>query len=312
MERLFLFFYHYRAFFTFLLLEFLCIVLIVSSNHYQRAMFLNSSGSFVANLNSFSYSVSEYFSLHETNLQLAEENAELRNQLEHYQKPAYPLDLPPALADTVAVDSTMTLPAQSAAPYQKPGAATSPAMLDTTATVIYYDYISAKVVNNSVGRFTNFITIDKGSDAGVEEGMAVINHAGIVGKVKGTSRHYSVVTSLLNIDVMASAKIKRTGHFGTVQWSGKDPMYVNLKFIPPHVKPVLGDSVVTSGFNSVFPEDILIGTIEEVELNDAALFYDLKVKLSQDFRKLSYVTVVKSNLKVEQDSLEHPFQQLQP
>jgi rod shape-determining protein MreC len=82
---------------------------------------------------------------------------------------------------------------------------------------------------------------------------------------------------------------------------------VNFNFIPPHVKPVVGDTVVTSGYNTIFPSDILIGTIEEVQLNEAALFYDLRVKLFQDFQKLTFVEVVKSNLKDEQDSLEVPF-----
>jgi rod shape-determining protein MreC len=48
----------------------------------------------------------------------------------------------------------------------------------------------------------------------------------------------------------------------------------------------------------------MVGTIAEVKLRDEALFYDLKVKLSQDFRKLSFVTIVKRNLQPEQDSLE--------
>jgi rod shape-determining protein MreC len=110
--------------------------------------------------------------------------------------------------------------------------------------------------------------------------------------------------SLLNIDMMVSASIKRTGHFGSIQWDGRDPEIVNLKFIPPHVKPVKGDTIVTSGYNAIFPEGIVIGVIDDVKLADAALFYELDVKLMQDFRKLSFVTVVKSQLKQEQDSLE--------
>jgi rod shape-determining protein MreC len=102
---------------------------------------------------------------------------------------------------------------------------------------------------------------------------------------------------------MVSARLKRTEHFGTVQWDGQDPDIVEFKYIPRHVKPAVGDSVVTSGY-AIFPDGIMIGTIAEVNLRDENLFYDLKVKLSQDFRKLSFVTVVKSNLKAEQDSLE--------
>lgn len=276
MERLFLFFYQNRAFFTFLLLEIICIWLIVSSNHYQSAQFFNSSNNMVAAINGFSHGVGEYFSLRRTNEDLARENAALRTALEKRTQLLYAVRAQ-GVADTTIVNR--------------------------------FEYVSAKVVNNSVDRVINFITIDRGSSSGIEEGMAVIGNSGAVGKIKATSEHYSVVTSLLNVDVMISAMIKRTEHFGTVQWDGKDPLFINLNYIPRHVRPVIGDSVVTSGYNAIFPEDIMIGTIEEIQLNDAAQFYDLKVRLSQDFQRLSYVAVVKSNLKVEQDSLELPFQE---
>ena len=125
-----------------------------------------------------------------------------------------------------------------------------------------------------------------------------------VGKVKLVSKHYGVVTSILHIDVMVSAVLKRTEHFGTVHWDGIDPDLVEFKYIPRHVNPVVGDTVITSGYNAVFPPGIAIGVIEEVKLNEEALFYDLKVKLSQDFRKLSYVNVVKNYRQPELDSLE--------
>jgi rod shape-determining protein MreC len=278
MERLFLFFFQYRAFFIFLSLEVLCAWLIVSSNHYQSAQFFNSSNTLVANLNRFSFGVREYFSLRETNLILSDENARLRTQLER---------------------SSQILPSSQTI------------IADTTLTK-RFEFVSAKVVNNSVDRFTNFLTIDKGSNAGIREGMAVISGSGAVGKVKATSRHYSVVTSVLNTDVMVSAMLKRTGHFGTVQWDGRDPQYVLLNYIPRHVKPEIGDSIVTSGYNAIFPPDIMIGTIEDKQLNDAALFYELRVKLSQDFRQLTFVAIVKSNLKAEQDSLENQVNEMNP
>ena len=86
---------------------------------------------------------------------------------------------------------------------------------------------------------------------------------------------------------------------------------VQFKYIPRHVKPAVGDTVVTSGFNAIFPEGIMIGTISEVDLSPEALTYDLKVVLSQDFRKLSYVSVVKSNLKAEQDKLEEEVEEME-
>lgn len=268
MERIVLFIYQYRAFFTFLVLELLCSWMIIENNQYQGASYFNSANSFVASVNGFSYNVREYFGLREVNRVLAEENAVLRRKLE-----------------------------------QRNQRVQAPEMRDS-AIIKRFDFVSAKVVNNSVDRFTNFITINKGRDSGIEAGMAVISSKGVVGKVKLTSEHFSVVTSVLNIDVMVSGVMKRTGYFGTIQWDGSDPDYINLNFIPRHVEPIVGDSIVTSGYSGIFPEGILIGTIATMEKTKEAPFYELKVKLAQDFRKLSYVAVVKSNLLNELDSLE--------
>ena len=274
MERIFLFLYHYRAFFTFLVLELFCSWLVIENNQYQGASFFNSSNSFVANINGLSQNLREYFSLRETNQVLAEENTLLRKQLEQKKQ-----SLLPSIADSTIIKR--------------------------------FDFTTAKVVNNSVARTTNFVTIDKGSLEGIEAGMAVISPQGVVGKVKVTSDHFSVVTSVLNIDIMISAVMKRTGYFGTIQWDGRDADYINFNFIPRHVDPQPGDTIVTSGYSGVFPEGILVGTIAEKSLRDGAPFYELKVKLSQDFRKLRYVAVVKSKLIHELDSLEQQIPDMQ-
>lgn len=273
MQRLFLFFYQYRAFFTFLILELICAWLIVGNNPYQGARFFNSSNGLVAGLNNVSHGVREYFLLRQINSTLAEENAYLRSKFEELNQFQY--------------------------------ITTSPAAADS-AVISQFDFVSAKVVSNTVNRFTNFITINKGEQHGIREGMAVISPLGAVGKVRTVSSHYSVVTSILHVDVRVSALLKSTGHFGTIQWDGLNPDFVKLEYIPRHVKVAKGDSVLTSGYNAIFPEGIMVGHIEEVHLTDE-LFYDLKVKLSQDFRKLSYVEVVRNSLKHELDSLNEPF-----
>ena len=79
---------------------------------------------------------------------------------------------------------------------------------------------------------------------------------------------------------------------------------VELRYIPRHVKLHAGDTVVTSGYNAVFPEGILVGVIKEVNLKEETPFYDIKVELAQDFGNLTFVEVIKSNLKQEMDSLK--------
>lgn len=268
MQRLLNFLYEYRAFFTFLLLETFCAWLLVENNQYQSTKFFNSSNRLAANIMGFSQSTREYFSLRQSNQELAQENAQLRTILEQLN--------------------------------QNPRTT-----LENTDSIIRYDFISAKVINTSVAQFKNYITINRGEDAGIKPGMAAISTFGAVGKVKSVSEHFSVLISILNIDEQVSSTLKRTGNFGTAQWDGTDPRSVNLLYVPRHVQPLVGDTVVTSGYNAVFPEGILIGIVKEVKLKDEALFYDIRVELVQDFRRLYFVKIIKSELKTELDSLEN-------
>jgi rod shape-determining protein MreC len=214
----------------------------------------------------FSQSTREYFSLRQINEEISRENAQYRSRL----------DLLTHTTGTASRDS-----------------------------VLRFEYVSAKVVNNSVAQFKNYITINRGTDAGIQPGMAAISTFGAVGKVKSVSEHFSVLISLLNIDEQVSSTLKRTGNVGTIQWDGTDSRIANMLYVPRHVQPYVGDTVVTSGYNAVFPEGIMVGIVQDVKLKEEALFYDIRVELAQDFRRLSFVKIVKSRMKSEIDSLEN-------
>jgi len=267
MQRLFNFFYEYRTFFAFLLLEAFCAWLLIENNKFQNTKFFNSSNRLAANILGFSQSSREYFSLRQINEELSRENAQYKTLLERRTQ-------------------------NSGIPFVK------------NDTLVRYDFVSAKVINNSVAQFKNYITINQGEDAGIKPGMAAISIAGAVGKVKSVSEHFSVLISILNIDEQVSCVLTRTSSFGTAQWDGADPRLVNLLYIPRHVQPLDGDTVVTSGYNAVFPPGIMVGIVKEVKLKEEALFYDIRVELAQDFKRLTFVKIVKSKLKSELDSLE--------
>ncbi|UXE65398.1 MAG: rod shape-determining protein MreC [Chryseotalea sp. WA131a] len=271
MQQLFHFIYAYRAFFIFLFLESLCTWLVIENNQYQSTKYFNTSNSVVASIISTSQNIREYFSLRDINQALAGENAALRKKVDQRNQMLSQLDLREII---------------------------------DTAIINRFDYLSAKVINNTTRNYKNFITIDKGKSNGLEPGMAAISYAGVVGKVKSVSEHYAVLISLLNIDNQVSSKIKRTGHFGTVQWDGTDARIIDLKYIPRHVQLEVGDTIVTSGYNAIFPEGVLIGVVKDVKLNEEAQFHTIKVAVAQDFGKLAFVEVIKSNLKHEKDSLE--------
>lgn len=240
-------------------------MMVVSSRQYQQAQYFNSSAAVAAKILTASQNTENYFRLRDANLQLANENARLRSLVEKLGK---------------------------AIPTHSDSALTSP-----------FEFISAKVVNNSTALFRNFITIDKGSLDGIRPGMAVVGPNGIVGKVKAVSDSYAVVISLLNIDEHVSAAVSRTGNFGTIRWDGVAPDRVKLLYLPRHTRIWSGDTVVTSGFNAIFPANLPVGIVREVRLKDNDLFYDVSVELSQDFSRLQFVDVVLSRDAIEIDSL---------
>lgn len=269
MERLINFIYEYRAFLTFLLLELSCSWLVIENNQYQSTKYFNSSNRLAANILGFSQGVREYFSLRTINEELAQENANLRTDLERQHQ----------LNQNLPIDQ------------------------DSTKANLY-EFVSAKVIANSTNLYKNFITINKGASDGILPGMAAISNDGAVGKVKSVSENYSVLISLLNVDEQISCVIKRTNHFGSARWDGLHQRYSNLLFIPRHATPVVGDTVITSGYNAVFPEGIMVGIISKANLQEETNFWDIQIELSQDFGRLSFVDVIKSRLKSEKDSLE--------
>lgn len=270
MERLLKFIYEYRAFFTFIFLELTCVWLIVENNQFQSSTYFNSSNHVAANVLGFSQGVREYFALSTINQELAQENAILRTALEQRNQRIFAARIP-ELSDTMINHR--------------------------------FEYISAKVISNSTQLYKNYITVDKGKLYGIEPGMAAISSSGAVGKVKSVSRNFSVLISLLHTDEMVSCIVKQKDYFGTAQWDGSDSRYTTLRYIPRHANPAVGDTIVTSGFNAVFPQGILVGVIRSASLSEESPFWDIQVTLAQDFSKLSFVELVKSNLKKENDSL---------
>ncbi len=167
-----------------------------------------------------------------------------------------------------------------------------------------YKYTTAKVINNSTKNFRNYLTINKGWADSLAPGMGVICNEGIVGRVKSCSKYFSTITSILHKEIMVSSKIKRLKAAGTVKWDGIDATKAKLLYIPRHLEIKRGDTIVTSEYNSVFPEGEMIGYIESIKVKGDENFYNIDINLSTDFTKLSYVYVIKNNLRFQLDSLE--------
>ncbi|MEO9482795.1 MAG: rod shape-determining protein MreC [Ekhidna sp.] len=263
MQRLLDFLYQQREIAVFIGLEILSAWLLINFNNRYNASFLNSSNEAAASLTQTSNNISNYFQLTETNEQLMKENAKLQQELRMFQTEKY-------------------------------------SYLDT---VDQYRVIGATVINNTFDRSTNFVTISAGRKDSVEVGMGVISSFGVVGQVKSVTNGFATIYSLLHPKLLVSSKIKRTETKCTVQWDQEAYDIAGLKYIPRHINLQKGDSIVTSGFNSVFPENILIGIVEELSLEEHMTFYEAKVKLATDFTSLHQVFVIKDLFKPEKDSL---------
>lgn len=271
MRRLFLLIYQYRAFFTFIVLEILAFWLVIGTSTFHNAAFFNTSNNVVASIFGLRQGVYQYFNLANENDNLAKENAFLRDLIsqKHVQ--------------VTNADSTTLL-------------------LDDTT--IQYNYIPAKVINNSTKKINNYLTVDKGSSDGLEAGMGVISSFGVVGVVKTVSNNYATLYSLLHGDMQVSSLLSRLGVFCTTKWDGLDPLYANLLYIPRHVELQVGDSITTSGFNAIFPEGIPIGQIKEFSIDDNETFYKVIIELSSDFQSLSHVYLIQNYQRHEKDSVE--------
>ena len=271
MRNLFDFLVRQYFFFLFIILEVICFIIIVQNNYYQRSSFVNSSNEISGELLSTVNNISQYFSLKDANRKLSEENARLLSESKKYY---------------LKTDNRIFT-------------------YDDTLYRQQYQYVSAKVVKNTTGKRNNYLTLNKGSNQGITKDMGVITSTGIVGIVKEVSANFSSVISVLHKESKISAKVKKNGHLGTVIWTGGDYSYGELIDIPTHVKPVIGDTIITSGYSTSFPEGVMIGTISDFKIVKGDNFYTITIKFSTDFNNISYAYVIKNIMKDELDKLNN-------
>ncbi len=274
MKNLLAFVIKHNFIFIFFFLQAVCAWLMVHNRGFQGSRVLNSSNLVVANVYETAANTKEYFYLKQENDKLALENAILRN----YMKSSYAI-----------------LPLKE---FKK----------NDTLYLEQYSFINAKVVNSSVNKRRNFLTLNVGSREGVAQDMAVMTSDGIVGIVTNVSANFASVMSLLHKDVRVNCQLKKDKSYGPLIWDGADYRYCLLTDIPTHSKIRHGDTVLTSELSGIFPEGIMVGTIETYERRQNESYYTAKVKLSADLKKVNHVYVIKNRLKTERDSLEKATQ----
>ena len=255
-------------FLLFLILEAIAVVFVVNYNNFQKVKFLNTSNVVSGNiLNTYS-SVYNYFQLTRINEQLSSDNAMLRKRLQ---------DL--LLSEMQSEQKRVSTTGQE------------------------FQFTSARVINNSANKQYNYITLNKGSQHGIKPDMGIIGPGGVVGVIRNVSENFSTGPVILNKRWRVSSKVN--SYYGSLAWDGINFKQAKLNEIPFHVEIKKGDQVVTSGYSSVFPEGVMLGTIVDFKHESGNNFYDITVELSTDFKKLSYVKIITNSQAEEQQELEN-------
>lgn len=257
----------------FLLLLIISMFLVIKSHSYHRSKIVNSANIVSGTVFEKTNEIKTYFSLREQNNKLAKENADLRKLLFNKK------------------DSISVLKKDSLKGYDK------------------INVIQSRVINNSYNVSENYLTINSGSLQGIKPDMGVINSQGIVGIVEKTSPKYATILSVLNIKSQINAKIKKSNHFGSLIWNAKNAGFVQLIDIPRLASVKKGDTVVTGGRSTIFPENIPVGIIDKIFIDTQTNYYTLNIRLFNDMTNLSHVYVIENKesdeiIKLEKETVK--------
>ena len=255
----------------FITLEVAALGMLASSGEIQKTWFGKAGQGFMGWIWGGTQKISDYFSLREQNEMLAAENARLTLLLGKQQDSLF--------RDTLA---RMALPANEAGGFK---------------------YIPAGISKISSNSQHNYMILDKGSAHGVEEGYGVITAKGAVGIVDAVSENYSFARSFRNHQMSISARLGKEGSVGTMTWDGISKNKALLKEIPHHIDLAAGDTVYTSGYSSIFPADIPLGTSGDARIVNGAT-YEIKITLLEDLESLRYAVIVGNLGRDEITSLE--------
>ncbi len=257
----------YRIFLLFLVLALLSMLFTIQSHSYQRSKFVNSANFLSGGIYTSLDDVSSYFDLRQENEKLLEENRLLRTRVFNAE-------------DSVSVKK------------------------DTSSFGDTYRFIKARVINNNYTLKNNYLTLRGGKRDSIKQNLGVITSKGIVGIIDEVSNKFATVVSILNGNSQINAKLKKSGHFGILVWDGKSPNLVKLVDVQEKAPVAKGDTIVTGGMSTIFPEGIGIGTIKDFELDPSGNYYTIYVKLFNDMTSLDHVYIIENLDKNEIKSLE--------
>lgn len=272
MQNLIRFFLQYGNILLFILIEIFCFSLIVNQNQNQKNIYLYSKQLFFGHFYKQAQDFKNYLNLSEVADSLAQENALLRSTIRN------------AKFKTGTIESSVS----------------------DTIYLQQFTYIASRIISNSIHLQNNTMILDKGADNDVAPGMGVVGEKGVVGIVHKTSAKFSLVLPLLHSQSRISAAIKRNQYFGSLIWSGKGSQEFKLTNVPKHADVVIGDTIITSGYSTIFPKGIEIGKVDNIQEIKGSNEYNIDTKIYLDFSTLKNVYIVKNLFREEFNNLLNP------
>lgn len=258
MQQIINFIIRNKNFLLFFFLFCIAILFTIQSHSYHKSKFISSANFLTGGIYNSVNNVSSYFSLTSQNQLLAEENKRLRALLQNSS-----LEVDSIYIDSLTFNKT-------------------------------YRFYNANVIKNSYALSNNFLTINRGEKDSVKQDFGVISSKGIIGIIDKTSNGYATVISVLNTTSQVSAKLKKSNHYGSLEWDGKSAEIVQLIDIPRIAPVQIGDTIVTSGRSAIFPKGVPIGVIEAFNLDRAENFYEIDVRLFNDMTNIEHVYIIEN------------------
>jgi rod shape-determining protein MreC len=150
--------------------------------------------------------------------------------------------------------------------------------------------IAARVIGRAPDSWSSVVIIDKGIDSGIKHGMAVINYLGLLGRVVETTAFASKVMLINDPSLGVSAIVQRSRQEGLA--SGTLGTNLIMRYLPEGSDVKVGDVIITSGLNAVYPKGILIGKVIDIGKEFSGLSSYAIVRPSVNLANIEEVLVV--------------------
>lgn len=158
-----------------------------------------------------------------------------------------------------------------------------------------YEYIGCDIIGKSGNNWLDGFIINRGTDDGIKKRMVVITGEGLVGQVTSVGNNWSIVQSLVNENIAVAGLVNSTRENDGVVKGYRDindKLLAKLYYLPLDSQVKKGDVILTSGLGGLYPKEIKIGTVIDIEEDKGKLIKNAVIEPSVDFNKLEELFIV--------------------